>query len=207
MTATLSPRLRVDNGVKIWWCGGQLLHIHLQEELYSVTFQPSLIENTPTFPSVLPAAPEPDPSVALNRSKGESTNGRKCNPLPHDNIADLLAETKPAGAYRPPGARGAPASDVYRRDDSDDTPMFKGGKPAQRYIPGSIPGAPAPKHQADGNKKKKNKKKTENGVAPPVGEMEKTTIDSPAASEAPATDDAIAKKVRNLEKKVSPLPH
>lgn len=117
--------------------------------------------------------------------------------------ADLAAETKPAGAYRPPGARGAPASDVYRRDDSDDTPMFKGGKPSQRYIPGSIPGAPAPKHQADGNKKKKNKKKAEPGVVPPVEEMEKASIDSPAASEAPATDDAIAKKVRNLEKKVS----
>jgi translation initiation factor 2A len=77
MTATLSPRLRVDNGVKIWWCAGQLLHIHLQEELYSATFQPSLLKNTPSFPSVLPAAPEPNASVALNRGKGESNSGRK----------------------------------------------------------------------------------------------------------------------------------
>lgn len=78
MTATLSPRLRVDNGVKIWWCGGQLLHIHLQEELYSATFKPSLINNTPSFPSVLPSAPEPNASVALHRGKGESNNGREC---------------------------------------------------------------------------------------------------------------------------------
>jgi len=77
MTATLSPRLRVDNGVKIWWCAGQLLHIHLQEELYSATFQPSLIGNTPAFPSVLPAAPEANASVAANRSKGETSNGRE----------------------------------------------------------------------------------------------------------------------------------
>jgi translation initiation factor 2A len=77
MTATLSPRLRVDNGVKIWWCAGQLLHIHLQEELYSATFQPSLLKNTPSFPSVLPAAPEPNASVALNRGKGESNSGRE----------------------------------------------------------------------------------------------------------------------------------
>jgi translation initiation factor 2A len=77
MTATLSPRLRVDNGVKIWWCGGQLLHIHLQDELYSAAFQPSLVQNTPAFPSVLPAAPEPNASVALHRPKGDTSNGRK----------------------------------------------------------------------------------------------------------------------------------
>jgi translation initiation factor 2A len=79
MTATLSPRLRVDNGVKIWWCGGQLLHIHLQEELYQATFKPSMITETPSFPSVLPPAPEANQSVALLRPKGESSAG--CEPL------------------------------------------------------------------------------------------------------------------------------
>jgi hypothetical protein len=38
MTATLSPRLRVDNGLKIWWCGGGLLHQELIPELYQVCF-------------------------------------------------------------------------------------------------------------------------------------------------------------------------
>jgi len=36
LTATLSPRLRVDNGIKIWHCSGPLLHVHLVEELYQV---------------------------------------------------------------------------------------------------------------------------------------------------------------------------
>ncbi len=36
LTATLSPRLRVDNGIKIWHCTGPLLHVHLVEELYQV---------------------------------------------------------------------------------------------------------------------------------------------------------------------------
>jgi len=75
MTATLSPRLRVDNGVKIWWCNGQLLNIHLQEELYQATFKPSLIDKTPPFPSVPPPAPEANPSVALHRPKGETSSG------------------------------------------------------------------------------------------------------------------------------------
>lgn len=36
LTATLSPRLRVDNGVKIWHCTGSLIHVQLEEELYQV---------------------------------------------------------------------------------------------------------------------------------------------------------------------------
>lgn len=36
LTATLSPRLRVDNGIKIWHCTGRLLHVHAVDELYQV---------------------------------------------------------------------------------------------------------------------------------------------------------------------------
>ena len=36
LTATLSPRLRVDNGIKIWHCTGALMHLHNVEELYQV---------------------------------------------------------------------------------------------------------------------------------------------------------------------------
>ncbi len=39
LTATLSPRLRVDNGIKLWHCTGPLLHIHLVDELYQVGVQ------------------------------------------------------------------------------------------------------------------------------------------------------------------------
>lgn len=79
--------------------------------------------------------------------------------------------------------------------------MFKGGKPAARYIPGAgIPGAP-PKQPVDG-KKKKNKKKAK-GDEVLVEEMGKATIELAPVVEVPATDDAAAKKVRNLEKKVS----
>lgn len=35
-TATLSPRLRVDNGIKIWHCTGPLIHVQMIDELYQV---------------------------------------------------------------------------------------------------------------------------------------------------------------------------
>lgn len=129
-------------------------------------------------------------------------------------VLTVIADAKPKGAYRPPGARGLAASDAYRRDDSApssgaSTPMFKGGKPAGRYIPGApIPGAPASSApNADAGKKKKNKKKGkgegENGGPPapaaPVEEMANANLNGSA----PAADDAQSKKIRNVEKKVS----
>lgn len=75
LTATLSPRLRVDNGVKIYWCGGQLLHIHPVDSLYQAILRPRGITNTPPFPAVIPAPPEANESVVRYRPKGEESNG------------------------------------------------------------------------------------------------------------------------------------
>jgi translation initiation factor 2A len=87
--------------------------------------------------------------------------------------------------------------------------MFKGGKPSQRYIPGApIPGAPAGSGAGEGNKKKKNKKKgskeEDEAATPPVEEMAKVAIDTPSPVAA-SGDDAAAKKIRNVEKKVCPF--
>src|SRR4051812_6221422 len=40
LTATLSPRLRVDNGIKLWHCTGALVHVQLVDELYQAGFRP-----------------------------------------------------------------------------------------------------------------------------------------------------------------------
>ena len=37
LTATTSPRLRVDNGVRIWWVGGKLVYKEEIHELYQVS--------------------------------------------------------------------------------------------------------------------------------------------------------------------------
>ncbi|KAG6827789.1 hypothetical protein H0H87_003622, partial [Tephrocybe sp. NHM501043] len=99
LTATLSPRLRVDNGVKIWHCTGPLLHVQPGEELYQVAWRPTPVDSTPPFGQHIPNAPAPSPSV-----------------LHHAAIAKPTP-TKPAGAYRPPGARGLATPSIFKRED------------------------------------------------------------------------------------------
>lgn len=133
-----------------------------------------------------------------------------------------IGESKPAGAYRPPGARGTLASDAYRRDDeassgaSTPTPMFKGGKPAQRYVPGhGIPGAGPPGSATPGGGKDGDKKKRVRSKRPlkDGAEGKESEANTPAevaeqvakvqiGEDAGAVDEAVAKKIRNLTKKV-----
>lgn len=202
MTATLSPRLRVDNGVKIWWCGGQLLHVQNTDDLYAASFRPGRVDDTPPFPAVVPKAPEPNASISLYKgAKGGDSNG---------------AASKPVGAYRPPGARGTVASDAYRRDDDAhssgaSTPTFKGGKPSARYIPGApIPGAAAVPGASSGEKKKrqrtKNKKTDVDGATEALAKAEIEEKPAATATAAPANDEeATAKKIRNLTKKLKAI--
>ncbi len=105
LTATLSPRLRVDNGIKIWHCTGQLLHVQLQDELYQVSWRPTPVDAVAPFPPTLPPAPEPNASVGLFTANAKQVS------------------VKPAGAYRPPGARGTETPSYFkRRDGHDDEP-------------------------------------------------------------------------------------
>ncbi|KAH7874554.1 eukaryotic translation initiation factor eIF2A-domain-containing protein [Lentinula edodes] len=117
LTATLSPRLRVDNGIKIWHCTGALMHVQLVEEMYQASWRPTPVDNVPPFPSqggplqssLVP--PPPSPSVSLyqlslkNSGAGGSTTSLDGTP------------TKPAGAYRPPGARGNATPAIFKRED------------------------------------------------------------------------------------------
>lgn len=126
---------------------------------------------------------------------------------PRFEDADHSVAAKPAGAYRPPGARGAAASDAYKRDDDSGpssgaatpSPMFRGGKPAQRYVPGTaVPGASAPpedkKKRVRSKRPMKEAPETNGTVEPPVQEMKQVEI--------AGDEDANAKKIRNLSKKV-----
>lgn len=188
LTATLSPRLRVDNGVKVWWCNGQLLHIQPIEELYQASFAPQRVADIGSFPAVIPKAPEANPSVAAFRPKGE-TDG---------------AAAKPAGAYRPPGARNRPES-----ENASTSFGSSRGKPGARTVPGaggrqppgSAPGAGA---AAGGDDKKKRQRKRggkdkeeDKKDEAPTQEVGKSEVKEEAG------EDAVAKKIRNLMKKVS----
>jgi len=179
MTAILSPRLRVDNGLKVWHCTGSLIHVQLCEELYQVAWRPATLDNVPTFPPTIPQAPPASESVqkiALEKP---------------------AVVAKPAGAYRPPAARGTATPTLFKREDEGGvarTPGSGAATPPRAYNrppPGAaggftngyhnnggsyhhpqnggrrhVPGAASPQqaqHPHDGDKKKKKKVKKENG--------------------------------------------
>ncbi|KAK0186077.1 eukaryotic translation initiation factor eIF2A-domain-containing protein [Armillaria mellea] len=99
LTATLSPRLRVDNGIKIWHCSGPLVHLQTAEELYQVSWRPTPVEHVAQFGQGIPLSPTP--SEAVRNMEAEK------KPV----------APKPAGAYRPPGARGLATPAIFKRED------------------------------------------------------------------------------------------
>ncbi|KAL4065104.1 eukaryotic translation initiation factor eIF2A-domain-containing protein [Scleroderma citrinum] len=109
MTAVLSPRLRVDNGIKIWHCSGPLMHVQPVDELYQASWRPTPVDQAPAFGHTIPPAPQPAPSV-LNAA----VNGKP-------------AASKPAGAYRPPGARGLATPAIFKREDEGGAPRVPTG--------------------------------------------------------------------------------
>jgi translation initiation factor 2A len=166
LTATTSPRLRVDNGIRLWHIGGTLMYNEDMLELYHVTWRP---QNMP-LESPLQAG------------------------SPHASAVDYLSKvktpSKPAGAYRPPGARGTSTPLLFKREDeggaaytntgiSSSNATFSNGfgKPRRREVPGAetvdaLPPGAAPgggvsltgTGEADGELSKaalKNKKKRE----------------------------------------------
>ncbi|KAI1264469.1 translation initiation factor eIF-2A [Xylariaceae sp. FL1019] len=187
LTATTSPRLRVDNGVKLWHVGGTIMYHEDMDELYNVSWRPCLPENI---------------------SKEDPLNPI---PTPHASAITYLGTvktpSKPVGAYRPPGARGTSTPLHFRREDEGGAAHImsngavnvgpNGFGRQRRQVPGadllengsrSVPGAaPAqvPGAAADDalskaalkNKKKRNNKKAKEnegqaqgqngGLAPP----------------------------------------
>ncbi|KAG8529271.1 uncharacterized protein KY384_005906 [Bacidia gigantensis] len=130
LTATTSPRLRVDNGVKIWHVGGGLMYTKDLHELYHVIWRPRS--------TVSPFSDTPD---AL--------------PIPHTSVLEYMGKVrtpvKAAGAYRPPGARGQITPLAFKREDeggaayvsngslSQGISMSNFGKARRREVPGADP--------------------------------------------------------------------
>jgi translation initiation factor 2A len=94
MTAILSPRLRVDNGYRVWHCTGVLVHETKLDELYQVVWKPEVTE---LFPDRQAISPPPKGLVVAATAK-------PVTPLK-------------VGAYRPPGARGKEAPTMFKRED------------------------------------------------------------------------------------------
>ncbi|GAA6008978.1 translation initiation factor 2A [Rhodotorula paludigena] len=97
MCATLSPRLRVDNGVKIYHFTGGLMHVELIEELYQASWRPA---NPAWYPMSGPLEGAPASSISVSSA-----------------VTSAPKPAAPAGAYRPPHARGTLTPNVYKRED------------------------------------------------------------------------------------------
>ncbi|EWC45513.1 hypothetical protein DRE_05371 [Drechslerella stenobrocha 248] len=132
LTATTSPRLRVDNGVKIWYAlTGDLMYNEEMTELYDVTWRPQDVSKYP-LSATLPPAPPAHASAIGHKS---------------------ATPAKPAGAYRPPHARGSATPLHFKREDEGGAHHVAGsslsfgnghsdglngfGKPRKRDVPGA----------------------------------------------------------------------
>lgn len=166
MTATTSPRLRVDNGVKLWHVGGTIMYNEDMVELYNVLWRPSAPENVAGGDPLNPV-PSPHASAAAY-------------------LGTVKTPSKPAGAYRPPGARGLATPLHFKREDEGGAAHFvsngtqnvgpngfgrprrgvPGAEPAEPSQPAArvVPGAePVGEDGAKKNKKKRGKKNNQDG--------------------------------------------
>lgn len=201
LTATTSPRLRVDNSVKIWYFNGSLVYFKAYNELYTVDWRSQPLSDFP--PISVSKADTPD-----------------C--APHQSAIDYLAKYKKksttttgkTGAYRPPharnGAAGAASFSTGRTLADLHELKTSGGlvKPATS-IPGYAPvnasnGSESKAAQKNRRKRANKKENEENASATSAA----TPVAAASSSSNPA--DLVVggvfsleeKKIRNLLKKL-----
>jgi len=182
LTATTSPRLRVDNGIRVWHVGGSLMYNEDMHELYHVVWRPQSNAQQP-LENPLHPVPPPHPSAL-------------------EFLGKMKTPSKPAGAYRPPGARGSATPLAFKREDQGGAAFvremmsgrepepntFGPRQPRRREVPGAeavdpkLPAGAAPGggvSLADGdenlskaalkNKKKREAKKLKDAEAKAAG--------------------------------------
>ncbi|KAF2641631.1 translation initiation factor eIF-2A [Massarina eburnea CBS 473.64] len=185
LTATTSPRLRVDNGIRIWHVGGTLMYHEDLVELYHVTWCP---QPTSIYPQGNLLAPVPTPHASAL-----------------EYLSKVKTPSKPAGAYRPPGARGTTTPLIFKREDeggaayvnpgiSSNTATFNSyGKPRRREVPGADTAESLPPGAAPGG----GVSLTGTGEGEGEGELSKAALKNKKKRE--------AKKAREAAEKASGL--
>ena len=182
LTATTSPRLRVDNGVKLWHYTGKLIYNKEYAELFSASWRPQ------------------DVSLFPLRSNGNAnSNGLEAAPTPHESAAHAhisksgaAQKSKPAGAYIPPHARnrtGAPSvvarTSLFQRELESQS--ISSGSSGVIGSGGGVIGG-TPKAPPLSKAALKNKKKRESSKKHREDEQEQEKQESAAQTTTPAPD-------------------
>lgn len=177
LTATTSPRLRVDNGIKIWHYSGKLIYAKEHAELFSVSWRPQDANLYPIRSSLSPAPPA-HPSAA----KAQVTK------------SGAPQKAKPAGAYIPPHARNR----VGTPSVVAPTSLFQREQQSQNVAP-----KPISKAALKNKKKRENKKNNADDDVTENGSSDKKETEPEPAAAAPETAiSADEKKMRSLLKKL-----
>jgi translation initiation factor 2A len=126
-----------------------------------------------------------------------------------DPNGNVSTPTKPAGAYRPPHARGTATPVAFKREDEGGMPHTNGtsnGIPSrERVVPGLAPSEPKEEKKRSRKKKDKSEKPvpTTDGVAttvPPATTVVETVAPAPETSfEDLKKQRALLKKLRAIE--------
>ncbi|KAJ1565274.1 hypothetical protein HK096_003684, partial [Nowakowskiella sp. JEL0078] len=171
MTGTIYKRLKVDNGYKLWHYTGVLVHQFEIKELHLLAWRSQ------------PASLYPDRSSLSPPPKGFSV---------------VANEPKKSTVYRPPGARGAPASFNLRTVDTlSPFEKIKTNAP----VPGLIVGQTETEEKSLSKAALKNKKKRESKKSK---DEEASVVVTPTQSTTSALDEN-EKKIRALQKKLKQI--
>ncbi|AEY96696.1 FAEL286Cp [Eremothecium gossypii FDAG1] len=202
LTATTSPRLRVDNGLKVWHVTGKLCFVNEYTELLEASWRNAckyrpkrpdshVILNWDSSkveaakdPAIVPSQLEVHPSVSAYSLK---------NPNKKNGGSSV---SKPVGAYKPPHARRAAASNTSSPKSSVPGMTFK---PTKSVVPGM---APKETKSAAKNRKKRENTGIRKGLDSDGGSSNGTT---PEPKEPPKVNKETSpeeKKIRSLLKKL-----
>lgn len=192
LTATTSPRLRVDNGLKIWYLNGDLVYQRHVDVMFAADWRYQPLEDFPPITTSKVDTPDCEPHASA---------------IDHI-VKQAAAKATTKSAYRPPHARGKSATPSGKSladldAERNGTAAFKPkGGPSRKVVPGWAPvDAPAEttgesKAAAKNRKKRANKANSEEAATSP-------------APEQPAETGVVGgvfsleeKKIRNLTKKL-----
>lgn len=170
MTATLSPRLRIGNGYRMFHYSGSLLHevfCAIDEELWEFCWRPFL------------------PGIFSEKK------------IVHTRVSSIASSVPEASkeAYRPPAARGLPASKTSKLHDDYEKPSNqknKEGDPTSTKV-----------KKPKAKKKPKKKEESESELVEPIVEIQLKAIASWQLE--PMDDAERERQTKKLQKKLSQI--